>query len=105
MAEVGGSNAFLTPGICFRLYEEQDYASRPAHTDPEIYARWVGPDSVKTSIDYWDARTGGRVGSWRASMCTRPAGDLPLQVQSALSFLRRPFPSRRTRSRPTSDAS
>ena len=23
-------------GICFRLYEEQDYASRPAHTDPEI---------------------------------------------------------------------
>ncbi|HEU0029862.1 MAG TPA: ATP-dependent RNA helicase HrpA [Kofleriaceae bacterium] len=23
-------------GICFRLYDEQDYASRPAHTDPEI---------------------------------------------------------------------
>ncbi|MEJ7602996.1 MAG: ATP-dependent RNA helicase HrpA, partial [Kofleriaceae bacterium] len=23
-------------GVCFRLYEEQDYASRPAHTDPEI---------------------------------------------------------------------
>ena len=23
-------------GICFRLYEEHDYASRPAHTDPEI---------------------------------------------------------------------
>ena len=23
-------------GICFRLYEEQDYATRPAHTDPEI---------------------------------------------------------------------
>ena len=23
-------------GICFRLYEEQDYASRPAYTDPEI---------------------------------------------------------------------
>ena len=23
-------------GICFRLYEEQDYNSRPAHTDPEI---------------------------------------------------------------------
>ena len=23
-------------GVCFRLYEEQDYDSRPAHTDPEI---------------------------------------------------------------------
>jgi ATP-dependent helicase HrpA len=23
-------------GVCFRLYEEQDYAARPAHTDPEI---------------------------------------------------------------------
>ena len=23
-------------GICFRLYDEQDYLSRPAHTDPEI---------------------------------------------------------------------
>ncbi|MEP6859165.1 MAG: ATP-dependent RNA helicase HrpA [Deltaproteobacteria bacterium] len=23
-------------GVCFRLYEEQDYASRAAHTDPEI---------------------------------------------------------------------
>jgi ATP-dependent helicase HrpA len=23
-------------GVCFRLYEEQDFTSRPAHTDPEI---------------------------------------------------------------------
>jgi ATP-dependent helicase HrpA len=23
-------------GVCFRLYEEQDYEARPAHTDPEI---------------------------------------------------------------------
>ncbi len=23
-------------GVCFRLYEEQDYLSRPTHTDPEI---------------------------------------------------------------------
>lgn len=33
-----------------------------AHTDPELYARWVGPDDITTEIDYWDARTGG---SWR----------------------------------------
>jgi uncharacterized protein YndB with AHSA1/START domain len=33
-----------------------------AHTDPELYARWVGPDDLTTRIDYWDARRGGR---WR----------------------------------------
>lgn len=33
-----------------------------AHTDPELYARWVGPHGITTEIDYWDARTGG---SWR----------------------------------------
>ncbi len=45
----------------------RDFAATPdqllrAHTNPEIFARWVGPDSVGTRIDYWDARTGG---SWR----------------------------------------
>jgi uncharacterized protein YndB with AHSA1/START domain len=45
----------------------RDFRATPAqllraHTDPELYARWVGPDSVGTRIDYWDARTGG---SWR----------------------------------------
>ena len=45
----------------------RDFAATPeqllrAHTDPEIYAKWVGPDSIETTIDYWDARTGG---SWR----------------------------------------
>ncbi|WP_265446657.1 SRPBCC family protein [Flexivirga meconopsidis] len=33
-----------------------------AHTDPDLYARWVGPNDMTTKIDYWDARTGG---SWR----------------------------------------
>lgn len=32
-----------------------------AHTDPELFARWVGPDSRATVIETWDARTGG---SW-----------------------------------------
>ena len=45
----------------------RDFAATPeqllrAHIDPELFARWVGPDSVGTRIDYWDARTGG---SWR----------------------------------------
>ena len=33
-----------------------------AHTDPELYARWIGPDALTTRIEHWDARTGG---SWR----------------------------------------
>jgi len=32
-----------------------------AHTDPDLFARWVGPDSLTTRIVHWDARTGG---SW-----------------------------------------
>ena len=33
-----------------------------AHTDPDLFARWVGPHNITTKIDYWDARSGG---SWR----------------------------------------
>ena len=45
----------------------RDFRATPAqlfraHTDPELYARWVGPDDLENEIDYWDARDGG---SWR----------------------------------------
>ena len=33
-----------------------------AHTDPDLFMKWVGPNDIGTEIDYWDARTGG---SWR----------------------------------------
>ena len=33
-----------------------------AHTDPQLFARWVGPDGMETTILDWDATTGGR---WR----------------------------------------
>ena len=33
-----------------------------AHTDPTLFARWVGPDGMDTEILDWDATTGGR---WR----------------------------------------
>jgi uncharacterized protein YndB with AHSA1/START domain len=33
-----------------------------AHTDPELFARWVGPHGLETKIVEWDARTGG---CWR----------------------------------------
>ena len=45
----------------------RDFSATPAqlvraHTDPELFVQWVGPDGMKLEIDYWDARTGG---SWR----------------------------------------
>ncbi|MXP22822.1 polyketide cyclase [Gordonia sp. HNM0687] len=33
-----------------------------AHTDPELFVRWVGPDSIDNRIIDWDVRDGG---SWR----------------------------------------
>ena len=33
-----------------------------AHTDPDLFARWIGPDSTTMRIDRWDART---LGSYR----------------------------------------
>jgi len=33
-----------------------------AHTDPDLYARWVGPNGMSAAIVEWNAVTGG---SWR----------------------------------------
>jgi uncharacterized protein YndB with AHSA1/START domain len=33
-----------------------------AHTDPALFAQWVGPSSLQTRVVEWDARSGG---SWR----------------------------------------
>jgi uncharacterized protein YndB with AHSA1/START domain len=33
-----------------------------AHTDPEHFVRWIGPDAVTARIDQWDCRT---LGSYR----------------------------------------
>jgi uncharacterized protein YndB with AHSA1/START domain len=43
-----------------------------AHTDPDLFVQWVGPDSIDTTITEWDARTGGRY----AYRNTRAADDL-----------------------------
>jgi uncharacterized protein YndB with AHSA1/START domain len=45
----------------------REFAATPAqliraHTDPELFAQWVGPNGMDLRVDYWDARTGG---SWR----------------------------------------
>jgi uncharacterized protein YndB with AHSA1/START domain len=46
---------------------ERDFDATPAqlmkaHTDPELFKRWVGPNELETEILDWDANTGGR---WR----------------------------------------
>jgi uncharacterized protein YndB with AHSA1/START domain len=33
-----------------------------AHTDPELFVQWVGPDGMETEVSDWDARDGGE---WR----------------------------------------
>ena len=45
----------------------RDFVATPeqlfrAHTDPVLFAQWVGPNAMATRIEYWDACTGG---SWR----------------------------------------
>jgi uncharacterized protein YndB with AHSA1/START domain len=45
----------------------RDFAATPAqlfqaHTDPELFLQWVGPDGMTNTLDRGDANTGG---SWR----------------------------------------
>jgi len=45
----------------------REFAATPAqlfraHTDPELFVRWMGPQDSTLEIDQWDPRTGG---SWR----------------------------------------
>lgn len=45
----------------------REFDARPeqvfrAWIDPDLFAQWIGPRSIETRVDTWDARTGG---SWR----------------------------------------
>lgn len=45
----------------------RDFAATPAqvmraHTDPNLFVQWIGPDAVRARIDHWDCRT---LGSYR----------------------------------------
>jgi uncharacterized protein YndB with AHSA1/START domain len=44
----------------------RDFAATPeqlfrAHTDQDLFVRWIGPDGMDVHVTAWDARTGG---SW-----------------------------------------
>jgi uncharacterized protein YndB with AHSA1/START domain len=46
------------------IHLTREFAATPeqllrAHTDPELFAQWIGPNSLRTRIDQWDARSGG----------------------------------------------
>jgi uncharacterized protein YndB with AHSA1/START domain len=49
------------------IHIRRDFAGTPeqlfrAHTDPELFARWVGPDGMGATVLEWDATDNGR---WR----------------------------------------
>ena len=48
------------------IHIRRDFAATPAqlfraHTDPELFAHWVGPTDIGADITHWEARDGG---SW-----------------------------------------
>ena len=63
-----------------------------AHTDPELFARWVGPNGMETKILDWDATTGGR---WRyvAGATARSTASTAASTRSAPTASSRPSPS------------
>jgi uncharacterized protein YndB with AHSA1/START domain len=53
-----------TPSVrIVREFDATADAVFAAHTDPDLFVQWVGPDMLESSrIDRWDCRTGGE---WR----------------------------------------
>lgn len=48
------------------IHIRRDFHATPAqlfraHTDPELFARWIGPEGLGADVTQWDARDGG---SW-----------------------------------------
>ena len=48
------------PVICItREFDASPAKVFRAHADPELFALWIGPSDLETSIDHFDCRTGG----------------------------------------------
>jgi uncharacterized protein YndB with AHSA1/START domain len=54
MAEPGKQELFI-----IREFDAPREVVFKAHTDPELYARWLGPLDVKMTIEIFEARNGG----------------------------------------------
>ena len=62
-----GTTTVEAPADLPAIRLSREFAATPAqlfraHTDAELFARWMGPDGSSLKIEHWDARTGG---SWR----------------------------------------
>ena len=62
-----GTTAVEAPADLPVIRLAREFAATPAqlfraHTDAELFVRWMGPDGSTFKIDQWDPRTGG---SWR----------------------------------------
>ena len=56
----------------------RDFTATPAqlfraHTDPQLFVRWVGPDGMTTTVDRWDA--GADVGADRGGLSVTLVGN------------------------------
>lgn len=47
--------------VITREFDAPPAAVYAAHTDPDLFAAWIGPRDVETRLGTWDCRTGG---SW-----------------------------------------
>ncbi len=75
----------------------RDFSATPAqlvraHTDPELFAQWVGPNGMDVTIEAWDARTGG---SWRysAGAARTPSASTAASTRCVTTGSCRPSPS------------
>jgi uncharacterized protein YndB with AHSA1/START domain len=61
-----------------------------AHTDPTLFVQWIGPDSLTSTVEYWDARSGG---NWKYVM-TRDGDEFVFHGCADLHLRRVPGPGR-----------
>jgi len=62
-----GTTTIDAPGDLPAIRMTREFAASPAqlfraHTDADLFVRWMGGEGSTLQIDHWDARTGG---SWR----------------------------------------
>ena len=78
----------------------RDFRATPAqlvraHTDPELFVQWIGPNGLDTQLEHWDARTGG---SWRylPPVATRSTPSTAASTRCATTGSCRPSPTTAT---------